>query len=440
MPTEVPPTGVWWHVYALGFLNAEREALPDDAPVAHRLQRLLPWLDYAAGIGLEGVVLGPVFASETHGYDTVDHLQVDRRLGDEGDLIVLLDHAHALGLRVVLDGVFNHVGRTFGPFRAAMAGGPGSPTAGWFRLTWPERGGEPQADVFEGHEHLVALNHASPQVRDYVATVMEYWCARGVDGWRLDAAYAVPAAFWRPVLDRVRGSRPGLWVFGEVIRGDYVELVDESGMDSVTQYELWKAIGSAIAERNFFELAHALERHAEFLERFVPVTFLGNHDTSRIASRITDRRHLPHAVAVLLAVGGTPVVYAGDEQGFTGTKYDRAQGDDEVRPPFPDHPEQLSRLGEPILQVYRQLIAVRRARPWLASASTAVTHLTNTTMVCVTDSAGRRVAVAVSLDDGEIALPLPQQSWQAVAGDCVLTDSSVTLPGHGWAVLVQRAL
>ena len=290
-------------------------------------------------------MLGPVFASETHGYDTVDHFRVDPRLGDEDDLVRLIAAAHQRGLRVVLDGVFNHVGRGFAKFGDALRDGPGSEAAGWFRLRWPEGGGPPVADGFEGHDHLVALDHGNPAVADHVVAVLDHWCGRGVDGWRMDAAYAVPTAFWSEVCERLRRRHPQAWLFGEVIHGDYPAFVRDSGLDAVTQYELWKAVGSALNDANFFELAHALERHQGFLDAFVPVTFLGNHDTTRIASLLADIRHLPHALVVLFGVGGTPVVYAGDEQAFRGVKYEREHGDDEVRPPFPARPEELSSLG-----------------------------------------------------------------------------------------------
>ncbi len=115
---------IWWHVYPLGFLGAERTAGELRGEVHHRLARLEPWLDYAAGLGCTGLALGPIFASETHGYDTVDHFRIDPRLGDEGDFDRLVAAAHRRGLRILLDGVFNHVGRSFPRFSARCATAP----------------------------------------------------------------------------------------------------------------------------------------------------------------------------------------------------------------------------------------------------------------------------------------------------------------------------
>nr|BFE80639.1 hypothetical protein GCM10020093_032400 [Planobispora longispora] len=161
---------------------------------------------------------------------------------------------------------------------------------------------------------------------DHVVRVMDHWLGRGASGWRLDAAYAVPPDFWRRALERVRPRHPDAWFAGEVLHGDYAAYVGESGLDSVTQYELWKAIWSSLNDGNFYELAWALERHNGFLKTFAPLTFTGNHDVTRLASRLADARHLGHALAVLFTVGGVPSVYSGDEQGFHGVKEERAAG------------------------------------------------------------------------------------------------------------------
>ncbi|MET0446297.1 MAG: alpha-amylase family glycosyl hydrolase, partial [Pseudorhodoplanes sp.] len=271
---------VFWHVYPLGFVGAEREATAE-APVQHRLRHLVGWLDYAVQLGVSGLLLGPIFASSTHGYDTIDHFRIDPRLGDEADFDALIAAAKGRGLRVVLDGVFNHVGRDHPRFQRAIANRANTADAAWFRLNWPEHGGAPDYADFEGHRQLVALNHDAPEVVDHVTQVMTHWLDRGAAGWRLDAAYAMPRPFWRKVLPAVRAAHPQAYILGEVIHGDYAGFVRETGVDAVTQYELWTAIWSALNDRNFFELAGALERHNALLEIFVPQTFIGNHDVTR---------------------------------------------------------------------------------------------------------------------------------------------------------------
>jgi cyclomaltodextrinase / maltogenic alpha-amylase / neopullulanase len=379
---------VWWQVYPLGFTGAYPDR-GDDTP--HRLGRLQAWLDYAIELGASGLALGPIFASETHGYDTVDHLRIDPRLGDDGDFDALIAAAHDRGLRVLLDGVFNHVGRGHPAFRAALRDGPAAPTASWFI-----RAGDDYA-TFEGHPGLVALNHAEPAVADMVADVLRHWLDRGVDGWRLDAAYAVPAGFWATVLPRVRAAHPEAYFVAEVIHGDYPEFVTASTVDSVTQYELWKAIWSALNSANFFELSWALDRHNGFLDTFAPLTFVGNHDVTRIASQLADERDLPLALAVLFTAGGTPSVYAGDEQAFRGVKEDRAGGDDAVRPAFPDKPADLVPYGWPTYRVYQELIGLRRRHAWLHRARIVNVRLTNEQFEYDVSDGDNRLRVALDL-------------------------------------------
>jgi cyclomaltodextrinase len=225
-------------VYPLGFTGAWPPR--DDDGDRHRLRRLEPWLDYAVELGASGLALGPVFASQTHGYDTVDHFRIDPRLGDDADFDALVAAAHDRGLRVLLDGVFNHVGHGHPAFQAALARGPEAPSASWFRLTWPG----PRYDTFEGHGGLVAFDHRAPAVAELVTEVMNHWLDRGADGWRLDAAYAVPAEFWSRVLPRVRERHPGAYVVGEVIHGDYADFVARSTMDSVTRTNCGRRSGA----------------------------------------------------------------------------------------------------------------------------------------------------------------------------------------------------
>ena len=432
---------MWWHVYPLGFVGAEPDALPDGSDPVHRLQHLTAWLDYVVQMGLSGIMLGPVFASQTHGYDTIDHLRIDPRLGDEPDLDELVAQAHARGLRVVLDGVFNHVGRGFPAFQQVLAEGPGGEKDAWFHLTWPDgatAGDEPGYVDFEGHHALVTLNHGEPAVVDHVAEVMNHWLDRGIDGWRLDAAYAVPSAFWAAVLPRVRSAHPDAYVFGEVLHGDYAEAVREAGFDAVTQYELWKATWSSINDANFFELSWALERHNGFLDVFVPVTFVGNHDVTRIASRITDPRHLVHALVLLFTVGGTPTVYAGDEQGLAGVKEERAGGDDAVRPAFPAQPTELAAGGWDLYHLHEELIALRRRHPWLHRARTEVLTCSNTRLVYVVTAGDESLLVALSLEDQDVTVDAPGATI-CLGGHATVhepgPDARLTLPAHGWAVV-----
>jgi glycosidase len=429
---------IWWQVYPLGFVGAEKTATLDPA-ADHRLLDLVPWLDYAVGLGASGIALGPIFESETHGYDTTDYFRIDSRLGSLEDFDTLVTEAHRRGLRILLDGVFNHTGRSFAPFQDVLKSGPQADAASWFSLEWPDDGGpgvEPAYQDFEGHHHLVALNHEEPAVADFVVEVMEYWLGRGADGWRLDAAYAVPSSFWSKVTARVRSSHPNAYFVGEYIHGDYAEEVRAGGLDSATQYELWKAVWSSLNDANFFELAAAFERHNALLSSYAPLTFIGNHDVTRIASKLSDAALVPHAVVVLLTVGGTPSIYYGDEQGYRGVKEDRAGGDDDVRPLFPPSPDHLSPLGGPIFAVHQELIGVRRRNSWLHRATSEALQLSNEVFVYRLAVGADALVVALNLSHDTQRLSAAGAT-AVVAGAARLdvgTDA-VLVPPRGWAVL-----
>ncbi|GEL95305.1 alpha-amylase family protein [Cellulomonas composti] len=416
---------IWWQVYPLGVSGAVGARPPDRPAAPDALRRLVDWLDYARDLGASGLALGPVFASSTHGYDTVDHLAIDPRLGTRADFDELLAQAHARGLGILLDGVFNHVGREHPLFTEALAGGPEQRL---FRLH--RDGAEVTWDCFEGHRDLVTLNHDEPAVADLVADVMTAWLDAGVDGWRLDAAYAVPPAFWAPVLDRVRARHPHAYVVGEVIHGEYAAFVESGHLDAVTQYELWKAIWSSLLDTNLWELAHALGRHDALVESFAPWTFVGNHDVTRLATTLDDAL-IGHALVVLLTVAGTPAVYYGDEQAFRGAKEERVGGDDAVRPPLPATPAGLDPDGWWCYHLHQELIGLRRRHPWLHRARTRVLVTENTHLLYESSAAGERLLVALNLADEPWPLPAEAAGAAVVAGHA---DAGV-VPARGWAVL-----
>ncbi|RRD53493.1 alpha-amylase [Buchananella hordeovulneris] len=431
----------FWHVFPLGMAGALygpgwKEGEPGG------LDLVSSWLDHPRGLGLSGLALGPIFASTSHGYDTTDYYRIDPRLGDDHTFGRLVDAVHHRSMRLVLDGVFNHVGAEHPFVTDVRLHGRDSRYYDYFHVTWDEATGQgPYFHNFEGHTGLITLNHGCPAVQDMIVDVMCHWLARGADGWRLDAAYAMDPAAWATITARVKEVFPDAFLFGEMIHGDYREFVAASGLDSVTQYELWKSIRSSIAERNLFELDWNLRRHNDFLASFVPVTFVSNHDVTRLNSALPDPRDAAIATVLLLTVGGTPCVYYGDEYGLGGVKEERPGGDDVLRPAFPApwnfhaRPEQDAAAG-----LHHHLLTWRNAHAWAHQAQASFTELTKTTGVLELRYGAHAAQVALNLTDEVQELPVPAAhsiaaGFHAELLDPGLADTRVRLPAHGWAIL-----
>jgi cyclomaltodextrinase / maltogenic alpha-amylase / neopullulanase len=290
------------------------------------------------------------------------------------------------------------------------------------------------ADYFEGHPNLITLNHSSRRVQEYVREVMLHWLRRAIHGWRLDAAYAVPARFWAAVLPAVREEFPDAWFVGKMIHGDYIDNVKTSGLDSVTEYELWWAIWSSIETVNFHELRWTLGRHAKFVEHFLPLTFLGNHDLTRIASQISDPRHWSHAVALLGFRPGIPSIYYGDEFGLEAVKEHRPSGDDAVRPEMPKERWLFTHSHPEVERVYR--IELRRRNPWLVDAMIETEQVGNARIVIRARAGHGEQSLALALNLAGEPFTLTE-SGAVLEAEPDVTDRAVAR--HGWAVVAGQS-
>ena len=419
---------VLYHLHSLGAAGAPRTNPDPEAPepCGRGLRRLEGWLDHVRALGCGGVLLTPIFVSSSHGYDTVDPFRIDQRLGDEGDFAAFAGACHDRDLLLCLDGVFNHVGRAFPRFQDVLARGAASPSASWFRLDFAAGGpdGFAYAD-FEGHPELPALNHANPEVLGWAHAVSRHWLDRGADGWRMDAAYLIPESFLASLCQSLRDVHPKALLFGEKIHRDYVRFVEASHLDSVTQYELHKAIWSSLNDANLHELAWALRRHREFSAAFTPVTFAGNHDVTRLATRLRDPAHLGPALAVLLTVPGVPCVYYGDELAWEGRAGPAAGGDDAVRPPLPLTSMPADARQAAALGLHRELIALRRDRPWLTGATLGGIEVSGRRLSYTVGDPASEARLVVTLDISGDAAPAPGRGRPIAAG----AGWSVCAPG-----------
>ncbi|WP_163999885.1 alpha-amylase family glycosyl hydrolase [Pyxidicoccus caerfyrddinensis] len=349
-PENLLPEPAWvhdadfMHVYPLGACGAPATNDFQSVPAA-RLDRLLPWLDAWAALGVNAVYLGPVFESSTHGYDTADYFHVDRRLGDDAALARLVEGLHERGMKVVVDAVFHHVGRAFWAFRDVREKGEASQYRNWFaglRFGARNRFGDPFVyQGWNGVEELVKLDLRQDAVRRHLFDAVAHWVQRfGIDGLRLDAADSIDLDFFDGLHAFCAGLERKLWLMGEVIHGDYRNWVRPGRLHSTTDYALWKALWSSHNDRNYFELAHTLKRQYAagegMYEALTLYTFADNHDVNRAASLLKESRHLPLLYLLLFTLPGIPSLYYGSEWGQQGRK---EGGDDRpLRPPLPEPP------------------------------------------------------------------------------------------------------
>ena len=304
----------------------------------HRILRVLDWAEHIRGLNMTAVLFNPVFESDRHGYDTRDFFALDCRLGTNEDFAQVCDALHAAGLKVILDGVFNHVGRGFWAFRDVQQKKWDSPYKDWFHLDF--NGDTQYGDGFwyegwEGHNELVKLNLQNPAVVEHLLEAVRRWAQKfEVDGLRLDVAYSLPPEFLARLRRFAEQLKPEFALLGETLHGDYNRWMNEDACHSVTNYECYKGLWSSFNSGNMFEIGHSLAR------QFGPepwtlyrgkhlLSFLDNHDVERIASMLTNPEHLRPAYGLLFGMPGVPAVYYGSEWGIQGKK---SEGDAALRP------------------------------------------------------------------------------------------------------------
>jgi glycosidase len=430
----------WWReatfysIYPLGYCGAPRanDAVSEPVP---RIRRIITDLHRIASLGFTGLYLSPVFESGSHGYDTHDYFTLDRRLGTDDDLAALVDAAHERNIRVVLDGVYNHVGRGFWAFQRLREEGTGSEYRRWFHgvdFGHDNRFGDGFVyHGWEGVDELVALNHSEPAVREHLIEAAEHAIDRyNIDGLRLDVAYSLPFDFLEELSGRVRERRGDFRLVGEVIHGDYAAFVQEGRLQSVTNYECYKGLWSSFNDRNMHEIAHSLNRLfgsggllSDALEAGrLPYNFVDNHDVSRIASTLERRHHIYPLHALLFTMPGVPSVYYGSEYALPGHK---EQGDDALRPDR-DAIDAAQRDGDRRLAGYvRELNAVRASSEALKRGGYRQLAVDNGSLVFERSADGESVVVAVNADPDPTTVSLPA----SVAGSyrCLFSGQSVRI-------------
>lgn len=387
---------VFYQIYPLGFCGAPFE---NDGITSNRIRKVLDWIPHIKELGANAIYFSPVFESDTHGYNTRDYTRIDCRLGTNADFAMVCDALHKENIRVVLDGVFNHVGRGFFAFLDVLQKRTDSPYKDWFFLNFDGNSNYNDGlwyEGWEGHYDLVKLNLRNEAVVQHIFDAIRLWVEQfHIDGLRLDVAYCLDQNFLRRLRVFCRDNfGEDFLLLGELLHGDYNQFVNDEMLHSCTNYECYKGLHSSFNSMNMFEIIHSL------LRQFGPenwtlyrgkhlLCFVDNHDVSRIASILNDADHLPVIYGMLMGMPGIPCIYYGSEW---GAKADKSEGDPALRACF-DEP-----LHNELTDLIAKYINAHRNSDALCNGDFTSIVLTNRQCIFQRRTDKQRVLVAINAD------------------------------------------
>lgn len=387
---------VFYQIYPLGMCGAPHE---NDGRLEHRIRRVLDFIPHLQKLGVNAVLFNPLFESDAHGYDTRDYRKVDVRLGTNEDLKEVCDALHKAGMKVIFDGVFNHVGRGFFGFRDVQEKKWDSEYKNWFNISFD--GNDAYNDGFwyegwEGHYELVKLNLRNEATVQYLLDTVKFWTEEfGIDGLRLDVAYCLDKDFLRRLKGFCSGLKSDFFLVGEILGGDYRTVCGNGLCDSATNYECYKGLYSSFNSMNMFEIVHSLIRQFgsdpwTLYRGYHLFTFVDNHDVTRVASILQNPAHLPLIYALAFGMPGIPCIYYGSEWGIRGDKKD---GDWALRP------ETAAPEWNELTDWISKLTAAKKGSEALNYGDFRSVLLTNRQCIFERKSEHERVLVAINADE-----------------------------------------
>lgn len=416
-------TCVMYQIYPIGFCGAP---LSNDGIVVPRILKVLEFIPHLVSLHVDAVYFCPIFESSAHGYDTADYQKLDVRLGTNEDFKLVCKKLHENGIRVILDGVFNHVGRDFFAFSDVREKKWDSPYKDWFYIHFD--GNSCYNDGFwyegwEGHFELVKLNLNHPDVKNYLFDAVRSWIDWfDIDGLRLDVAYMLNRNFMRKLRSVCIEKKSDFFLAGEMIRGNYQEIVNSEMLHSATNYECFKGIYSSFNSMNMFEIGHSLRNRFGkedwcMYRDLRLINFVDNHDVTRIASNLTNLNHLPLAFGILMAMPGIPCIYYGSEWGISGRK---EEGDPSLRP-FVEKP-----IANHLTAFVANCAKIHRESKSLCYGSFEILHLTNKQIIFERCFEDERMLIAINADSEEYTA---HYNANAGCGIDLLTNQHVDFGG-----------
>ncbi|MCR4908920.1 MAG: alpha-amylase [Lachnospiraceae bacterium] len=412
---------IFYHIYPLGLSGAPAENRYDG--VTHALKELTPWIKHIKKLGFNALYIGPLFESGSHGYDTTDYRSLDSRLGDNADLKKFVSDCHKEGIRVILDGVFNHTGRDFFAFKDLKEHRENSRYRDWY-CNVNFQGNNEYNDGFSydnwgGYNLLVKLNTWNGEVRNYICDTVRFWVKEfDIDGLRLDAADVLNFDFMKALRGVANEVKPEFWLMGEVIHGEYNRWVNDGTLHSVTNYHLHKALFSGHNDHNYFEIAHTVKRLNDMgvnrPDGFKLYNFTDNHDVERIHTKLNNKDHFTPVHILLYTLPGIPSVYYGSEFAIDGKK--EAGSDASLRPALNLKDYKDAYKSNPATKLISKLGEIRRKTHALSFGSYRELLLTNRQYAFERNDGKTSVITAVNNDENPANLSVPASGAREYTG------------------------
>ena len=434
-----------YQIYPLGLCGAPLQNDGSDQTGEHRILRVLDWVEHIKKLGATCVLFNPLFDSDAHGYDTRDYNRVDPRLGTKEDFQAVCKALHEAGIRVMLDGVFNHVGRGFWAFRDVQEKKWDSAYKDWFHISFDGNTGYNDGfwyEGWEGHYELVKLNLYNPAVKEYLKEAITGWVKEfDIDGLRLDVAYCLDLNFLKELHGHCKWLKNDFWLMGETLHGDYNRWMNPEMLDSVTNYECYKGLFSSFNDLNMFEIAHSLNRQFG-KEQWCLYTgkllysFVDNHDVSRIATMLNNKRQLPVIYPLLFTMPGIPGVYYGSEYGIEGDKHN---GDDALRVEYNEEKFRAEGIADLTAEI-TALCNLRTSSKALAHGDYTPLQLLNRQFSFRRDCDGETVVTLLNIDDNPFDFNpgISGEFTDVLTGKKIDLSGSVHLDGCSAVVAVNK--
>lgn len=422
---------VFYQIYPIGFCGAPTA---NDGVTVPRIKKIADWVEHLETLGVDSILLNPIFESDNHGYDTRDFTRIDCRLGTNEDFAGVCETLHAHNIKIVLDGVFNHVGRGFWAFKDVQEKKWDSPYKDWFFIRFDGNSGYNDGfyyEGWEGHYELVKLNLRNPEVVHYLLECVKGWVEEfDIDGLRLDVAYSLEPDFMRALRSFCQQIKPDFALIGEVLHGDYNRIVNDEMLHSCTNYECYKGLYSSLNDMNLFEIAHSLNR------QFGPeqwciyrgkhlMTFADNHDVTRLASILKNKEHLPLAYGLLMGMPGIPCLYYGSEWGAEGVK--APHNDYALRPCFEEP------MSNALTEWIKKLICIRQNSHALCNGSYRNIVIQNHQLIFERTSESERILAAINISSEPYTAyhgELRGEFTELLSSESVAMDGKLELPPY----------